>query len=81
MCGSTPQYFMWECIDNLPPPKDWLQVFALSAREGKTRVTHTQEVPAYKREYLLDVNTPVFVYKVFVVDDGTDSTMMLAEEY
>ena len=73
------QLFMWHCIDAMPPPKDYLQVFELSAENGKVKIKHIQEEPEYNREYLIDA--PVFVGKIFVIDDETHSTMLLAEEY
>ena len=75
------QLFMWQCIDSMDVPKDYLQVFKLSAENGKQKIEHIQEEPEYKREYLLSTDTPVLVSKIFVIDDGTHSTMLLAEEY
>ena len=75
------QLFLWHCIDTMPPPKDYLQVFNCTMFDGKQKITHIQEVPEYKREYLLDVDTSFFVGKIFTIDDNTHSTMLLAEEY
>ena len=72
---------MWECIDNLTVPKDYLQIFKLSVAEGKQKIEHSQEEPCYKQEYLLNTDAPIFIGKIFVIDDGTHSTMLLAEEY
>ncbi len=74
------QIFMWECIDNLPEPKDYLQVFNLSDVGNMQRITHTSENPEYKMEYLIPSDTPITV-KVYVIDDGDHSTMLLANEY
>ena len=74
------QIFMWECIDNLPEPKDYLQVFNLSDIGNIQRITHTSEEPEYKMEYLIASDTPITA-KVYVIDDGDHSTMLLAEEY
>ena len=73
------QLFMWECIKAVPEP-DYLQIFRLSNFNGKQRIIHEQEIPEYKREYLLVVNEPIN-QKVYVIDDGDHSTMLLAEEY
>ena len=73
------QLFMWHCIDAMPPPKDYLQIFKLSAENRKVRIKHIQEESEYNREYLIDA--PVLVGKIFVIDDETHSTMLLAEEY
>ena len=75
------QLFMWQCIDNMPEPKDYLQVFDLEIKEGKLKIKHSQEQPDYKKEYLLNADTPFYVGKIFVIDDETHSTMLLAEEY
>ena len=74
------QLLMWEMIRTLPADKDYLQVFSLSEYNGKQRIVHTQEVPEYKKEYVFDFDTKV-TGKVFVIDDSTHSTMLLANEY
>ena len=51
------QLFLWHCIDAMPPPKDYLQIFNCTIFDGKQKITHTQEMPEYHREYLLDVDT------------------------
>lgn len=75
------QLFMWHLIDAMPPPKDYLQVFKLAKENGKQKITHIQENPEYKREYLLNSYAPFFVGKIYVIDDEQYSTMLLAEEY
>jgi len=75
------QIFMWECIDGLKVHKDYLQVFELTVEEEKKKIKHIQEEPEYQKEYLLDADTPFYVGKIFVIDDETHSTMLLAEEY
>ena len=75
------QLFIWECIDTLDCPKDYLQVFKCSAYGGMQRIIHIQEQPEYRKEYLLKSDAPVFVGKIFAIDDGEQSTMLLAEEY
>lgn len=75
------QLFMWHCIDTMPPPKDYLQIFKLTEENGRQKITHIQEQPEYAREYLIISDTPVFIGKIFVIDDKTHSTMLLAEEY
>lgn len=74
------QIFMWSCINALPETKDYLQVFRLSSFKGKQKIIHEQEQPEYKKEYLLSLDKPVNE-KVYVIDDGNYSTMLLAEEY
>lgn len=75
------QLFMWQCIDEMPPPKDYLQIFKMSNENGQQKITHIQEEPEYAREYLLTTGTPIFIGKIYVIDDETHSTMLLAEEY
>ena len=74
------QLFMWDCIDNMPEPKDYLQVFNLSAAGVLQRISHSSEEPEYKMEYLMPSEAPV-TQKVYVIDDVDHSTMLLAEEY
>ena len=127
MVNPLLQIFMWHCIDTMPKPKDYLQVFTCSGFDGKQKITHIQEEPEYKREYLLQTDAPILLYrklrsykvkriecpceifrrwrkrtwtarkryatpsrrvrrsrflvgKIFVIDDETHSTMLLAEE-
>ena len=76
------QLFLWHLIEEMPPPKDYLQVFRLTIEDGKQKIIHSQEVPWHKREYLLEMtDAPIFIGKIFVIDDDTHSTMLLAEEY
>ena len=72
---------LWELIDNMTIQQDYLQVFELSEEKGKQKIEHIQEVPEYKREYLITLDIPIFTGKVFVIDDETHSTMLLASEY
>ena len=44
------QVFMWQCIEELDVPKDYLQVFNLSEHLGKQKIEHIQEEPCCKRE-------------------------------
>ena len=74
------QLVMWSCIDELPEPKDYLQVFRLSVSDDMQIVTHEQEEPTYSKEYRLNTGTSI-TKKVYVIDDGDYCTMLLAEEY
>ena len=75
------QLFMWHCIDAMPPPKDYLQVFEISSQNNGMKIKHIQEEPEYEREHLLITDAPIFVGKIFVIDDETHSTMLLSSEY
>ena len=74
------QIIMWELIKQMPVDKDYLQVFSLSAENGRQRIKHSQEVPEYSKEYVFDTDMPI-TEKIFVIDDETHSTMILANEY
>ena len=74
------QVIMWELIRQMPVDKDYLQVFSLSVENGKQRIIHSQETPEYSKEYVFNTGTSV-TDKVFVIDDKTHSTMLLANEY
>lgn len=73
---------MWFMIYQMEvESKDYLQVFKLKKQpDGKQYVCHEQEQPPYKYEICLECKTAVTA-KVFVIDDQTHSTMLLAEEY
>lgn len=80
------QEFMWQTIDRMDvSAKDYLQVFRLtqSDRSGVSvqRVVHSQEDPLYKKEYFFPELADIIEAKVFVIDDSTHCTMLLAEEY
>ena len=74
------QLFMWELIDQMPSPKDYLQVFKLSINRGKQHISHESEDPEYHQEYDIRIDNPVTI-KVYVIDDRDYCTMLLAEEY
>ena len=74
------QILMWELIEQMPVEKDYLQVFCLSEENGKQKIVHSQECPEYSREYVLNTGTHISE-KIFVIDDTTHSTMLLAKEY
>ena len=67
------QLFMWGCIGSVPEP-DYLQIFRLEPMKTMQKITHEQEQPQFKREYHITA-------KVYIIDDGEHSTMLLAEEY
>lgn len=72
---------LWHLIGIMPvEQKDYLQVFRLRQTATGQHITHTQEQPPY--QYELDVPcTDAVNAKIFVIDDGTHSTMLLADEY
>ncbi len=80
------QLALWSMIDNFRASTDievdYLQIFRLSIQNGKQKIIHRQEEPVYCNEILVAfIWNPVENAKIFVIDDGEHSTMMLAEEY
>lgn len=47
------QIFLWNAIDNMPEPKDYLQVFELNAKDGVQYIFHKSEQPTYEMTYIL----------------------------
>ena len=74
------QLFMWACIDQLPEPRDYLQIFDLEQVGNMQSITHRSEQPEYRKVYLLLSEKPI-TEKIYVIDDSTHSTMILASEY
>lgn len=74
------QLFMWECVDGMPEPKDYFQVFKLDDSGGLQKIIHFSEQPKYSREYIIPMDNPITV-KVYVIDSDEYSTMLLASEY
>ena len=80
---------LWQMIDarNKAGAKlDYLQVFDLGSAHGQQgkvvqKITHSQEVPAYKETYAIEIIGHPIHAKIFVIDDEDHSTMLLAEEY
>jgi len=80
------QFILWEMIEEMQvEKKDYLQVFKLVPVEVDgdmvQRITHTQEQPPYEKIITLNKLTPPVNAKIFVIDDVTHSTMLLADEY
>ena len=75
------QLFLWNAIDYMPEPKDYLQVFRLSDVNGLQVIHHTAEQPEYEMNYILaEIEKPITA-KIFVIDSVEYCTMLLAEEY
>ena len=78
------QLIMWDLIDKMEvAEKDYLQVFKLSKEADKQKIVHSQEVPEYTKEYSFNKvpDSDLIITKIFVIDDVTHSTMLLASEY
>ena len=74
------QLFMWQCVDRLPATRDYLQVFELSPSGPMQVINYSSEEPEFKRVYLLPSDSPINE-KVYIIDDGDHTTMLLASEY
>ena len=71
---------LWGFIDSLEIHKDYLQIFQFITMDTTTTLlVHTQEQPEYKYSYTLTRWMPKI--KIYCIDSGGYSTMMLAEEY
>ena len=76
------QMKLWEMIENLECEVDYLQVFVLEkVKDNQVRITHSQEVPEYKNVTMRFGKIERDRIKIFVIDDETHSTMLLASEY
>ena len=75
------QIYLWQCVDNLSDPKDYLQVFDLKDLNGLQCITHRTEEPEYHMEHFLPAIAEPVTAKVYIIDDGDHCTMLLAEEY
>ena len=74
------QLFLWDCVDQLPEERDYLQVFDLEQVGTMQSITHRSEQPEYRKVYLLPSESPI-TEKIYVIDDGDHSTMLLSSEY
>ena len=74
------QLFLWECIDKMPEPKDYFQIFELNDIGDMQHIVHKSEQPEYKMNYFIPMIQPVTA-KIYVIDSEEYSTMLLAEEY
>ena len=70
------QLFLWECVERMSAPRDYLQVFELKPLCGLQSIRHSSEEPEYHMEYLLPLDTPI-KEKLYIIDDGDLSTMLL----
>ena len=81
------QIFMWKLIEELKDTigdVDYLQVFTISTvnkSENTIRIIHSQEVPEYKKIWIFEASEPCNEEKIFVIDDWSHATMLLAKEY
>lgn len=81
------QLAMWSLIDILKMQEgvevDYLQVFKLKKEDDFIKIEHSQEVPEYKSVHRIEIDDIELDEdtKIFVIDSGDYSTMLLTEEY
>ena len=76
------QLMLWELLDERQSEGaelEYLQVFRLEPDGQHQKITHSQEEPPCEKEVLFLGLQPVTA-EVYVIDDGTHSTMLLPEE-
>ena len=74
------QLFIWECVDRMPEPKDYFQVFELSNSGSMQRIVHFSEQPEYRMNYFIPTHKTITA-KIYIIDSEEYSTMLLASEY
>lgn len=81
------QILMWDCIDALQKQNielDYLQIFTFIKKRIDDiflqEIQHSQEMPKYIKTYRIFSNEPIDK-KIYVIDNGGYSTMILPEEY
>ncbi len=75
------QLLLWLMADD-PVEQDYIQVFDLQKTEDGILICHSQEVPFYENVVKVKYEAEFgFKEKVYIIDDKTHSTMLLAEEY
>jgi len=84
--GLDLQLYLWSMIDKRREKHkniDYLQVFELEViGEGKIQVVnYSQEQPDIKEVYFLPEIENPYHGKLYAIDDGEHSTLMLASDY
>lgn len=75
------QLLLWMMADD-PVEQDYLQVFDLQKAADGILICHSQEDPFYENIVKVECEAEFgFKEKVYIIDDETHSTMLLAEEY
>jgi hypothetical protein len=82
------QLLLWDLIEvaRRKVQLDYLQIFHLeevkegNMNAGHQRIVHIQEEPSYRLKINVSINSPI-TGKVYVADERTHATMMMAEDY
>lgn len=81
------QLIMWSMIDKLRDEGvvelDYLQIFKIRKQGSKVIIEQSQEVPENKETYSIELEGVELVSekKIYAIDSGDYSTMILPEEY
>jgi len=81
------QIILWTLVDELVNSStnaDYLQIFTFKIENDELIITHKQEEPEYEVEYhikSIDDYDILPSIKIYIIDDETHSTMLLAAEY
>lgn len=76
------QLLIWSMIGDMKCKKDYLQVFEIKPVNSELiEIEHRQEVPKYSNTLIVKNKEVSYTIKIFVIDDGEYSTMLLASEY
>lgn len=81
------QLIVWSMIDKLKDKGnievDYLQIFKLRKQGDLIVIEHSQEEPKYKEIYSLELEDVELdsKKKIYVIDSGEYSTILLPEEY
>lgn len=81
------QLIMWSMIDKLKDEGnvelDYLQVFKLRKEGKEVIIEQSQEVPEHKVSYTIEIEDVEIgnENKIYVIDSGEYSTMLLPSEY
>lgn len=75
------QLLLWLMVDE-PKEQDYLQIFDLQKTVDGVLICHSQEVLPYENVVKVQCEAEFgFKERVYIIDDETHSTMLLAEEY
>lgn len=81
------QLIMWSMVDKFNEEGnielDYLQVFKLTKERNKVIIEQSQEVPEHKETYTIEIEDVEIgnENKIYVIDSGEYSTMLLPSEY
>lgn len=73
---------IWKMIDEMEIIQDYCQMFKITNILGQVTIVHTQDTPQYSHTKNIKLSSPIaLAMKIYVIDDGTHSTMILIDKY